>query len=291
MFQKVTRSLVLTAIAVLFSITTAVLGAAPLFILRNSEGRRSFIFGTGIAVIALALAKAYAAAVVFGIIALLVLAFYEAASAGAGLLKAGVVATALGTGVSLIAIGVWAKVSGVIVSEYFRKMILDKLSQVPQLYSALAPEIDNILAQAPSALIVMMAATLWLGTLLGLRFINPKEDTMFSKLKLRDFDIPDVFVWIFIAALPGAFLAEDYELWHTLSLNIFNLMVFMYFLKGLAAIGHLFFAYKVGPLWQMLLYVFMITQLFVVIAALGLADVWFNIKAKLIKKTAEPIER
>lgn len=281
----------MTAMSVLFCGMTAVLGAAPLFVLRNTEGRIPFFLGSLTAIVAIIAFNATPLLIPFVAMVLLVLAFTEGVEMGGGLLKSGFMALTLCGGVGLVTLGVWAKTNNLIVADVLREQIKNWLSQVPQLQATIMPEIESLIVQTPSAVLMVLSVALWMGILFGKKFSTMKLGSEFKLLKLRDFTLPDGLVWLFISSLPGTFIPDEITLWHIISVNVFNFVLFLYFLKGLALVSSYFRAYRVGFVWQGLLYLLLVTQLFVLVAAFGLGDIWMNFKGKLVKKSAEPIER
>jgi hypothetical protein len=291
MLNLTARVTILTALSVVFCGMTAVLGAAPLFVLRNTEGRGAFFVGVIIAGAAMIGMNVMPLAIPFAAMALLVFAFTEGVEMGGGLWRSGFMALSLVCGTGLIGLGLWSKTQNVVISDLLREQLLNWFAQVPQLQSNLAPEVDSLVAQTPSAIVILLTIALWFGILFGKRFSTMKGNAEFQLLKLRDFTVPDVLIWLFIVVLPGTFLLKEQSLWQVISLNCFNFLMFLYFLKGLALVSCYFRAYRVGAIWQGLLYVLFLTQLFPLVAAFGIADIWMNFKGKLVKKSAEPIER
>ncbi len=291
MLNLIARVTILTAMSVVFCGMTAVLGAAPLFVLRNTEGRAAFLSGVAIAIGAMLAFKAFPLLIPFVAMTLLVFAFSEAVELGGGLLKSSVMALTLCCGVGLIFLGLWSKIEQVVIGDFIHEKMMDLLEQVPQLKATLLPELESLIVQTPSAAVILLSVALWFGILFGKRFSVQKVDSEFQILKLREFTFPDTMVWGLIATLPGTFLPQDLSLWHVVSVNVFNFLMFLYFLKGLALVANYFRVYRVGIAWQAITYVLLVSQLFILVAAFGLADIWMDFKGKLVKKAAEPIER
>ncbi len=212
----------MTAMSVLFCGMTAILGAAPLFVLRNTEGRLAFFVGVGIAIAALFALNIAPLLIPFIAMTLLVFAFTEGIEMGGGLLKSGFMALRLCCGVGLLALGAWANSQNLIIADMIREQVVNWLAQVPQLQATITPQLDSLIVQTPSAVVMVMSVALWMGILFGKKFSTMKLGAEFKLIKLRDFTVPDTFVWVFILSLPGTFMPEELNLWHVVSVNIFN---------------------------------------------------------------------
>lgn len=267
------------------------LGTAPLVVLRNSEGRLPFVLATALATAVLFALGYQALAVPYLALVLLVYVFIEGVDMGGSLLKSGIMALTFCSGLSLIGLSLWARTVGIPVPDLVSQNLEALISKVPQLSPQLLPQLDEVVVQLPSAILILMSVALWLGVLFGKKFSVLQGDSPFAKLSLKDFNLPDAFIWAFIASLPGTFLVTEHTLTYFLSVNTFNLMLFVYFLKGMAIVATYFSVIKVGLVWQALLYSLLISQLFLLVGLIGLSDMWLNIRSKLLKKSVEPIER
>ena len=285
------RVFFLTAMSVAFCGLTVVLGSAPLTVLRNTEGRLAFALGTITAFSALMATQSYPLAIPFALSALLVFVFIEGLEHSATLLKSGMMALSLGSGVSLIGLSLYAKALGVTVATLMREQLEMMIKAIPQLPEGVTVNVEALVYQAPSAIVILMALSLWFGALFGKRFSPDGDGTVLGRTRIRDFDLPDIFVWALILALPGTFLSDEGTISHIISVNIFNVLAFCYFLKGLAIVATYFSVGKVGAIWQGLMYVVLISQLFLLVAVVGLLDVWMNFRVRLTKKSVEPIKR
>lgn len=293
MLQLVVRILFLTTLSVVFCGLTAVLGSAPLVVLRNAEGRVPFFISVALGTLALMSAGAYSFAIPFIISALLVYVFIEGLEMGATLAKAGFMALSLTSGLSIVGLSIWAKYKKIVIADFVKTQVESFLAAMPQIQgAAFNVDVDSLVLQLPSAIVILMAISLWFGALFGKKFSVPNNKSAFAKIVLRDFSIPDGFVWLFIFALAGTFLNQEGSPLQSLSVNFFNFLLFTYFLRGLAVVATYFYTAKVGAFWQGVLYLLLISQLFLLVSIIGLADVWMNFRNKLYKKTTqEPIER
>lgn len=275
--------------SVAFCGLTAVLGSAPLVVLRNNEGRWAFLLATFVATAVLLLTKSYGLAIPFVLSTMLVYVFVEGIELGAGIFRSAFTALSLGSGASLIGLVLWAKHQNALVTDVVRQQLKELLASLPQMQPQIQVQLDleHLLQMMPSAIVILMAVSLWIGVLFGQKFSNLGSQSKFARLKPRDFDVPEAMVWVLILSLPGAFLSPEGSLTQIVAMNVFNLMAFIYFLKGLAVIGTYFFASRMSVLWKSLFYVVLISQLFLLVSILGLVDVWLNLKVRLVKKSTE----
>ncbi|MBI5656395.1 MAG: DUF2232 domain-containing protein, partial [Geobacter sp.] len=95
----------------------------------------------------------------------------------------------------------------------------------------------------------------------------------------RQFRNPEQLVWIVIVA--GFSLLIDNDIVARGALNLLLVGLFAYFIQGMAVIAHFFDRFSVPVLGRYLLYFFLALQpyLAVVVAALGLFDLWGNFRA------------
>lgn len=282
----------LIAMSVAFCGWTVVLGSAPLFVLHASEGRWPFMIGVVVAGGALLGLGAYGFAIPFLLSAFLTYIFLELLELGMSLLKSAVVSLSLVSGIALLTLSGVSKAQGQTVAEMLRAQLGSFVSELQTLYPDMKFDVESLLVQMPSAAVIMMAISLWLGVLFGKRFAASSGKGVLGRVTLRDFDLPDFAIWGLVFSLAGRFLLPEMTPLQLISLNVFNVLMFAYFLKGLTIVSTYFHVYRVGAIWQAILYVLLVAQLFLAVAVLGVLDVWLNWKPKILKNAAqEPMER
>ncbi len=148
-------------------------------------------------------------------------------------------------------------------------------------------DVASLLAQAPSGLITVSVLSLFVMLVLenrvrSLAGLQPKDQS-----GVLDFRVPDVCVWFFAASMLGAFLKYDIKWLQLLSMNVFNVVIVLYFLQGMAVVFRFFETFRVGAFWRTFMSVFLVLQLFLFVSVLGLADYWLDFRVKLAKKATD----
>lgn len=282
----------LICMSIAFCGWTVVLGSAPLFVLQASEGRWPFMIGVVVAGGILLSIGSYGFAIPFLLSAFLTYIFLELLEVGMGLLKSSAISLALVSGMSLLTISGVAKSQGLTIAGMLKEQLTSFVAELQTVYPDVKFDVESLLVQIPSAVVIMMAISLWIGVLFGKRFASGEGKTALSKVTLREFDLPEGLIWGLVLSLAGRFLLPEMTTLQLVSLNFFNLLVFAYFLKGLALVATYFHVYRVGPIWQGILYLLLVAQLFLAVSILGVMDVWLNWRPKILKNSAqEPMER
>ena len=146
-----------------------------------------------------------------------------------------------------------------------------------------------VLAQAPSGIMIVLLVSLFFAVLLEDRFRLLLGLRKGLNHHLGDFAIPDAFVWMFIAALFGTFakLPLAIAAVQTVSLNILNILILLFFFQGLAVTVRVFQILRMGVIWQVLFFVLIVFQLFLFVSAVGLIDYWVNFRLRFHRKAKE----
>lgn len=100
-------------------------------------------------------------------------------------------------------------------------------------------------------------------------------------MQLRTWKCPDWIVGFFILA--GALILIQYDLAHTIGLNLLIVTAQIYFFQGLAIIAFAMFERHWSKFIRWVIYILILTQIYIMIgvAALGLFDTWFNFRNKI----------
>jgi hypothetical protein len=147
--------------------------------------------------------------------------------------------------------------------------------------------IEDLLQQAPSIVMIVLFITLWVALLWerplrSLFRVAPKEVT--SNERLLAFRVPDLGVWVMIASIAGAFIKHGVAALEVASLNVFNVMVAIYFFQGLAVVASAFRQMKLGPGWRALWYVLLVVYLNFIVSLLGLVDFWIDFRDRMARE-------
>ena len=151
-------------------------------------------------------------------------------------------------------------------------------------------EAKDILAQMPSAVVILLVLGLFFALLFQRRMMMILGMRRGHIYQLTKFQVPDAFIWVFLAALAGTFLKVETQWLATVSANFLNVSIMVFFLQGLAVVGQYFISFRVNPFWQMVLTVILVSQLFLLVGIIGLADYWLHLRERLAKRT-EQIDR
>ena len=95
----------------------------------------------------------------------------------------------------------------------------------------------------------------------------------------RQWKLPDWLVWLVIAG--GVLLIVGHGMFHSLALNLLLLGGTLYCFQGLAVLVHLFKRWSVPRPLRILMYLLLIVQSYglILIAVLGLADIWLALRS------------
>lgn len=269
---------------------TLVLGSVPLRVLWRAEGR-GFYWGSGLILLGTFVAMGWPIlAVMYGALLLMVGVFSEVVDdKDHNYLGAAVSALAVTYLMSAGLFVFWMSMQGgqwhslLLTAAESSLQPLQKLSNGGFDVSAAA-----LVKQAPSAVFILLAVALYLSLWLeakSCRWFRIAVPT--ARWRLREFRLPDGTVWVFTLSLLGTFGQFGVEWLHVVSVNIFNISLFLFFLQGFAVVCSFYRNYKVSLFWQVVLNILLILQLFVVVSFVGLADYWFDFRNRMGKKSAE----
>ncbi len=136
----------------------------------------------------------------------------------------------------------------------------------------------------PSIMIILSIFTIWANLLLGKKYLGRTGIVYPNLTMLARWKAPDFVVWLFI--ISGAFMFVPQKDMNFVSLNVFLIVCFIYFLQGLAIASFLFQSKNVPFFLRYLFYFLIAVQQFLMvpIMAIGLFDIWIDFR-KLIHKT------
>lgn len=154
------------------------------------------------------------------------------------------------------------------------------------------PDIEQFMSVlwtvVPAALAVAVLASLGLGTVVATRWGHRRWGLKTAdELKaLYDFRNPDALVWVGIVTVLGAYLNQVPPQWQTVCLNLFYVVVFMYFLQGLAVAGMFFALLRVGAIWQGLWFFVAAVHMLPIVSVLGFTDYWVDFRGRMLRRKA-----
>lgn len=170
----------------------------------------------------------------------------------------------------------------------------ETVNQVSKMWSSqstttLTEEETKALGDLSIRLMPGFVGVLLMGTLaVGLLFVEKfsqlfglKYERIAGEMKLMEFRVPDLVIWLTIGALLLSVLKLGSLDVQAAAMNVLILIFGAYFFQGLAVIEYAFESYQVNQFVRLLIYVFVIAQLFFLLSLVGLADFWIDVRKKL----------
>lgn len=193
---------------------------------------------------------------------------------------------ALGSLVILMGPQIWSQVLGLNLVDGLKESfeaITKQLSNGKGL-SDYGISAEAIIGQIPSMVIVMEITALAFALMLDRRFAvisGLRYERIASQMRLLEFRVPDYAIWIVMISFLFSFLKSTPAMVSVVSLNVFNVMMGMYLFQGLAVLEMSFLAFRIGSFIRLLIYVFVVGQLFFLLSAVGVIDYWVDFRQRL----------
>jgi hypothetical protein len=143
---------------------------------------------------------------------------------------------------------------------------------------------EAIVGQIPSMLVVVQTASLAFALMLDRKFANLvglRFEKIASQMRLLEFRVPDFMVWITMLSFLFSFIKMPQAWMSIAALNVFIVMMGLYFFQGLAVLELTFLVFRVGALARLLLYLFVVGQLFFLLSIVGVIDYWVDFRHKV----------
>lgn len=204
-----------------------------------------------------------------------------------------IVYTASGSLATMLALGIgFAVIRGVNLDAQVVKWLNASISQTAAIYAKSGLKGEDLeafqqamqqggvfLGRAYPALVVISQLFIVMLNVLALNGFSRRWQLPVVIEDFRQFRNPEQLVWIVIVA--GFSLLINNDIVARTALNLLLVGLFAYFIQGMAVIAHFFDRFSVPALGRYLLYFFLALQpyLAVVVAALGLFDLWGNFRA------------
>jgi hypothetical protein len=194
----------------------------------------------------------------------------------------------IGIGSSLLILGphLWAQALGLNLMESLRTS-LEELAQQSMGGKGLGEygmSSEAIVGQIPSMLIVVETASLAFALMLDRKFaflMGLRYEKIASQMRLLEFRVPDFFVWITMFSFLFSFIKMP-QTWMSVSaMNVFIIMMGLYFFQGLAVLELTFLVFRVGAFARLLLYLFVVGQLFPLLSIVGVIDYWVDFRHRV----------
>ena len=166
--------------------------------------------------------------------------------------------------------------------DFFAQHVLVHLPAHTQSLSGL--EISELVMQLPSIIVILFMFSLFFSLLAEGRFMTWLNKPKINRESLKNFMVPDFVIWVFIGSLLAAFMQTEIKAVNVVGLNLLNIVLVTYFFQGLAVASAYFSFLKMSSLWKIIFYVILTTQLFLLVALVGVTDFWAGFRERLAKK-------
>lgn len=196
----------------------------------------------------------------------------------------------LGTVFSVVGPWLLFQMTGIDPNEILHQSLDNILKQMPSSQepsswlSGVKIDTQFLINQLPSMMAILILSSLAFALILdrrvaflaGLRF-----ERAASGIRLLEFRMPDFMIWVAMFSFLLSFLKIETPWVSVVALNIFNIMIAAYFFQGLAVLESAFAHYRVGFLIRLLIYVFVVGQLFFLLSVVGLVDYWVDFRRRM----------
>lgn len=278
----------LVSASALLAPSTLLLGAAPMLAIRRAFGRAWFWLPLLAVAAGFFATQAVAAGVCLIVVAVLVGVYSEVEEHGSSMFNSGVVGVLASVGAAGIGVGAYLLHSKNGLQALAKGWADKAMEQFAAMNEGAPVAIEDLIQQLPSVVLIALFVTLWLALLwerpLRQLFRLAPPDEAGSVDRMTSFRVPDLGVWVLIAAVAGAFIKHGIPALEVASLNVFNVMVAIYFFQGMAVVAHAFNELKLGPGWRALWYVLLVVYLNFIVSLLGLVDFWLDFRDRMAKQ-------
>jgi hypothetical protein len=281
--MKLLRSLGLVLSAVFLSLFTVVFSSVPLLLLRRLGGSGMYWILSLTAGLALVLSGQMLFWAPFLSIVILVGLYAELEASGLKMEAAALGSLAGASGFAIANILALRRVSGFDLSGFVERAVTEFVARLHSMEPSLKVDASALVPQVPSALLIFLMFSIWVALIFDRRLKLQQETSQ----DLSQFSVPDSFIWLFLLSIVASFFDFNSPLAKMIGENVFNVMLFVYFLQGLAVVGTFFKAFRVGLVWRVFGYFIFISQLFLIVSVLGLVDFWIDFRRRILKKSAE----
>jgi hypothetical protein len=285
--SNISKSLWLLLSSVALSAVTIIFGAAPLKAVRHILGAGPFwLLGLGLSVIFLGL-KLPALAIILLLFTVAVGIWTQLEESGFDLAQ-----SALGGLVSAatVAFGLFYTAIQKDQGGWYKKLIASTEGAMAQ-FSAVEVvknmKVEDLVLQLPAMITIGLLISIALAAVLERPIANWAGVPVRRKERLTDFRLPDFMIWAVIGSLFGAFWQGSPKVIETLSLNVLNVSLVLYFFQGMAVLCKYCIVFRVGTVWRTILIVVFTLQLFFILSLVGVIDFWADFRKQFTKKSAD----
>ncbi len=195
-----------------------------------------------------------------------------------------------------VGFGAWCRSVKISPITWLMQWVEPMVVKAKSVYPNLDIDVDMIVMQLPSALVVMGLMALALAVLsertwlrfLGSQAVSDSEVQRALARKWHDFRVWDVAIFALMLALLAALTRHGIKSVTMAGANVLNVLVVLYFFQGMAVVFKAFDFFRVGPFWRILIAFVLTFQLAVLVALVGVADYWLEIRNRLSSRPVGP---
>lgn len=282
------------------TLLTPFLGAPFLRILQNVYGSAAYWLMGVVATAVVALGMPGTMALLAASVWLCIGLFGEFEKRGHGRFWAGMLAIAVATLLSWLAPGVLKNQFGVDVGpgvEESLQALVKQIENNPEQKAwmeTMGFQNEALLGQVPSMLALVYLICLAFALMLAQRIaavFRVRYERIAGTPRLLEFRVPDGVSVVLILSFLFSFLKIDVPGVNTVALNLLQFLVGLYFFQGLAVLETSFLLLRIDPILKLIVYIFIVAQLFFLLSLVGLADFWLDFRKRLrnwvLKKSKE----
>lgn len=304
MFGTNLRRVTLWLAASFFAWATLIFAAGPIRALRRTSTPMSFWTGSIVLVGSLAAFGLWEAALALGMVVLVAGVFTELEESGVARGTAAVISLVGLLATAGLALALWCRV----IQQRPMQVVSGWITPLLQQAKTMAPSgaleqitVTSIVYQTPSALLalgLLIIAIAVMSERSWVRISGSRAPRIVGGARTRpwtELRIDDWVIWMLNVALLAAFIQHGIEPLRWVGLNMLNVLGVLYFFQGMAVIFRIFDLFRIGMFWQMLFGLLLVLQLALIVAILGVADVWLDLRTRFTRRpmapTSEPSSR
>lgn len=260
----------------------AIVGAWPMHALRREYGRVGYWFGVFlIAGLFAALQEWYVASVALSL-GVMIGTYTEVEDHSGSVFYSGAIAVLASVGMLAVSGGVWQHLTKKsIVAEYREAVVVPLVDEVTKMASVGTHiTVDEVIQKTPSAVLISLIVALAIALILG---PGRRVQRLDYRARLLAYRVPDIAVWLAIAAVAGAYVKQSPEWLQSLSNDCLRVLMVLFFFQGLAVVAQAFRVFRVSQFGRTLGYALIILNL-VVVSFVGFVDFWLEFRSRLSRK-------
>ena len=145
----------------------------------------------------------------------------------------------------------------------------------------------QVIRLLPALLLTSIVCIVWFNIVVGQWLLKKRDAGLAHWGDLKDWRLPDLLVWTVVLAVLA--LLVPGEKLNSAGLNLGFVLLVLYLTQGLAVLASMMHNWSVPRPFRVMAYAILLLQIYgiVFVSALGLADVWFDIRNRWPKTETE----